>query len=198
MAMHRSPAEPYAALTAASAAMSRSASGSTSMWFLAPPSACTRLPLLGAGLVDVLGDRGGADEADRGDVGMLEDAVDGDLVAVDDVEAAVGQTGLLQQLADEHARRRILLARLEDERVAARERVGEHPHRHHAGEVERGDAGDDAERLLDAVHVDPGAGLLAVPALQEVGDPAGELDVLQAPRHLAQRVPEHLAVLRER
>ncbi len=45
MAMQRSPAEPYAALTAASAAASRSASGRTSMWFLAPPRACTRLPL---------------------------------------------------------------------------------------------------------------------------------------------------------
>ncbi len=45
MAMHRSPAEPYAADTAASAAMLTSASGSTTMWFLAPPSAWTRLPL---------------------------------------------------------------------------------------------------------------------------------------------------------
>ena len=44
IAMHRSPAAPYPADTAASAARSRSASGSTSMWFLAPPSACTRLP----------------------------------------------------------------------------------------------------------------------------------------------------------
>ena len=42
--MHRSPAEPKPALTAASAARSRSASGSTTMWFFAPPSACTRLP----------------------------------------------------------------------------------------------------------------------------------------------------------
>ena len=42
--MHRSPAEPKPADTAASAARSRSASGSTTMWFLAPPSACTRLP----------------------------------------------------------------------------------------------------------------------------------------------------------
>ena len=42
--MQRSPAEPYPALTAASAAMSMSASGSTIMWFFAPPSACTRLP----------------------------------------------------------------------------------------------------------------------------------------------------------
>ena len=43
-AMQRSPAEPYAAETAASAAPSRSASGMTTMWFFAPPRACTRLP----------------------------------------------------------------------------------------------------------------------------------------------------------
>ncbi len=41
--MHRSPAEPNPADTAASAARSMSASGSTTMWFLAPPSAWTRL-----------------------------------------------------------------------------------------------------------------------------------------------------------
>ncbi len=44
IAMQRSPAEPKPAFTAASAARSRSASGSTTMWFFAPPSACTRLP----------------------------------------------------------------------------------------------------------------------------------------------------------
>ena len=44
MAMQRSPAEPKPAEMAASAAASRSASGSTTMWFLAPPSAWTRLP----------------------------------------------------------------------------------------------------------------------------------------------------------
>src|SRR5690242_14387602 len=42
--MHRSPAAPYAADTAASAARSRSASGRITAWFLAPPRACTRLP----------------------------------------------------------------------------------------------------------------------------------------------------------
>src|SRR5262245_18819509 len=46
IAMQRSPADPYAADTAASAATSTSASGSTIMWFFAPPSACTRFPLL--------------------------------------------------------------------------------------------------------------------------------------------------------
>ena len=39
IAMQRSPAEPKPALTAESAAVSRSASGSTTMWFLAPPKA---------------------------------------------------------------------------------------------------------------------------------------------------------------
>ena len=43
IAMHLSPADPKPAFTAASAARSRSASGSTTMWFFAPPSACTRL-----------------------------------------------------------------------------------------------------------------------------------------------------------
>ena len=44
IAMHRSPAAPKPALTAWSATRSRSASGRTSMWFFAPPRACTRLP----------------------------------------------------------------------------------------------------------------------------------------------------------
>ena len=42
--MHLSPAEPKPALMAASAASSKSASGKTIMWFLAPPNACTRFP----------------------------------------------------------------------------------------------------------------------------------------------------------
>ena len=162
---------------------------------LGPAEGLHALAVLRAGLVDVPGDRRRSDEADGRDVGVLEDAIDGDLVAVDDVEAAVGKPGLLQQVADEHAGRGILLARLEDERVSAGEGVGEHPHRHHAREVERGDAGDDTQRLLDAVHVDPGAGLLAVAALHQVGDAASELDVLEAAGHLAESVAEHLAVL---
>ena len=44
IAMHRSPADPNAAPTSASAVNSRSASGSTTAWFFAPPSAWTRLP----------------------------------------------------------------------------------------------------------------------------------------------------------
>ena len=51
-----------------------------------------------AGLVDVLRDRRRADEAHRGDAGVLEDRVDRDLVAVHDVEDARRQARLGQQL----------------------------------------------------------------------------------------------------
>ena len=44
IAMQRSPADPYAAPTSALAALRVSASGITTMWFFAPPRACTRLP----------------------------------------------------------------------------------------------------------------------------------------------------------
>ena len=106
-----------------------------------------------------------------------------------------GRPAALQQLGQEQRRRRVLLRRLQDEGVAAGDGVGEHPHRHHGREVERRDAGDDAERLADRVHVDAARRLLAEAALQQVRDAAGELDVLEAAGHLAQRVGQHLAVL---
>ena len=59
------------------------------------------LAVRGAVGVDVLGDGRGADEADGSDARMFEDVVDGLLVAVDDVEDAVGQAGLLQQFGDQ-------------------------------------------------------------------------------------------------
>ena len=51
-----------------------------------------------AARVDVLRDVGRADEAHRGDVGMVEDRVDHLLVAVDDVEDAIGKPRFLHQL----------------------------------------------------------------------------------------------------
>ena len=82
----------------ASAANSRSASGRTTAWFFAPPSACTRFPCGGRRRVDVARDRRRADERDRVDLRMLQQRVDRFLVAVHDVEDAVRQPGLLQEL----------------------------------------------------------------------------------------------------
>lgn len=44
-AMHRWPAAPKALEMMFSAVLAMIASGITTMWFLAPPSACTRLPV---------------------------------------------------------------------------------------------------------------------------------------------------------
>jgi hypothetical protein len=126
------------------------------------------LAVVRAGLVDVVRDRRRADERQRLHVGMRRAAVDRDLVALHDVEHAVGQPGLLQQLGHEQRRRRIALARLQDEGFAAGERDREHPHRHHAREVERRDARDDAERLAQRPVVDAGRDLVGVVALQQL------------------------------
>ena len=55
--------------------------------------------------------------------------------------------------------------------------------------------GDDAQRLADLVDVDAARDLLAEAALEQVRDAAGELEVLEAARDLAQRVGRDLAVL---
>ena len=128
--------------------------------------------------------------------GCVEQRVDRLLVAVHDVEHAGGQPGLGEQLGEQQRRRRVLLARLEDERVPARDREREHPHRHHRGEVERRDA-DATRRAAGAASGEstPVADLLGRLALQQVRRAARELDDLEAALDLAARVVDGLAVL---
>ncbi len=113
---------------------------------------------------------------------------------MDHVEGAVRQPRLGVQPRHQVRRGRVAFARLEHEGVSAGERDGVHPHRHHGGEVERGDAGDDAERLPEVVHVHAAGDLVGVAALEHVADSAGELDDLAASHHLAARVLDGLAV----
>ena len=127
--------------------------------------------------------------------GMLEQRVDGDLVAVHDVEDAVRQAGLLEELGRQQRGGRVLLRGLEDEAVAAGDRGRPHPHGHHRGEVEGRDAGHHAEGLADRVDVDPGRGLLGELALDQRRDPARVLDHLEPARHLAEGVRQDLPVL---
>ena len=171
-----------------------SASGITIMWFLAPPKHCTRLPCAAAGRIDVLRDVGRADEADRLDAVVGQQRVDRFLVAVDDVEDAFRQAGLEEQFGDPHRHRRIALRRLEDEGVAAGDRRRAFPQRDHGREVERRDAGDDAERLAHRIKIDAGAGALGVFALQQMRDAAGEFDHFEAALDVAFGVGNGLAV----
>ena len=94
-----------------------------------------------------------------------------------------------------HRHGRIALRRLEDEGVAAGDRRRAFPQRDHGREIERRDAGDDAERLAQRIEVDAGAGAFGVFALQQMRDAAGELDHLEAALDVALGVGEGLAVL---
>ena len=93
------------------------------------------------------------------------------------------------------ARERHLLARLEDEGVAAGDGDGIHPERHHGREVEGRDAGADAERLADGLAVNAAGDVLQRLAHEQGRHAAGELDHLDAALHVAARLDEGLAVL---
>ena len=153
------------------------------------------LAVTGRGLVHVAGDGGGADERDGADIGVLEERVDRLLVAVHDVEDAIGEPRLLEQGGHPVGRARVLLGGLQDDGVAGGERDREEPQRHHRREVEGADDADDAERLTHRVDVDAGRDVLGVGALRQVAEAARELDDLHAAGDLAVGVGEHLAVL---
>ena len=127
---------------------------------------------------------------------MNEQRVYGVLVTLDDAKDAFGKAGFGQQLCQQQRGRRIAVARLEDERVAAGQSDREHPHRHHRREVEWRDSSDNAERLAVTGRINAGRNLLAGLTLHQVGDAASELDNFEAALHFAAGVVESLAVLR--
>ena len=64
-----------------------------------------------------------------------------------------------------------------------------------AGKIERGDAGDDAERLAHRIEVDAGAGAVGIFALHQMRDAEREFDHLDAALDVALGVGDRLAVL---
>ena len=150
---------------------------------------------LAPGRVDVLGNRGRADEAHRLDVGVKQDRIDRFLVTMNDVQHAAGQSCFVQQSGDEHRCGRIALGRLEDEGVAAGDGHRVHPQRNHGGKIERRNSRHDAQGLAVAVGVDVRADVAAEIALEQMGNAANEIHHLDAASDLAQRVRVGLAML---
>ncbi len=88
-----------------------------------------------------------AGEGDHGHVGVAHEPVAGLLaVAVDEVDDAVGQPGLGEQLDEALGQERRVLGGLEHDGVAADERGRELPGRDRDREVPRRDRADDADR----------------------------------------------------
>src|SRR5262245_9455271 len=98
---------------------------------------------------------------------MMEDGVDSDLIAMDDVKDAGdiktgGGAGLHEELSEADRHRGVTLGGLEDEGVADGDGDAEHPHRDHGREVEWRDAGDDSQGLTHGIDVDAGAGAFGI------------------------------------
>src|SRR6185312_1197361 len=100
-------------------------------------------------------DRRRSDEAQGLDFRMLEQRIDGDFVTLHDVENAIGQLGLLEQLGHYEGRGRIALTGLEHEGVPGCDGDRKHPTGNHAREVEGRDARDHTEGLAQCPVVDP-------------------------------------------
>ena len=194
-AMQRWPAAPNAEPMMPSTVLSITASGMTTMWFFAPPSAWTRLPALRRALVDELRDRRRADERDGVDARMVEDPLDHLAAAVDEVDDAGRQVEPVEHLEGDLLRQRDLLGGLEDERVAAGDRERQEPERHHRREVERHDRRAHADRLAHGLGVDVARDVLEDAALHRRRHRARALDHLDHARDLGAGVDERLAHL---
>ena len=120
--------------------------------------------------------------------------VDRLLVAVHHVEDTGRQPSFEEQLGDAHRDRRIALGWLQDEGIAAGNRWRSFPERDHGREIERRDAGDDAQRLAHGVEVDPRPSAFGVLALEQLRNAAGELNHLDAALDVALGVSQYLAV----
>src|SRR4029079_18163848 len=106
--------------------------------------------------------RRGTYEAYGRDAGVREQCVDGDLIAVHHVEDAIGKASLFEERCEQQTGRRVALGGFEYERIPASDGYREHPKGHHGREVERCDAGANAESLTHGVAIDTGADLFAV------------------------------------
>jgi hypothetical protein len=153
------------------------------------------LSVRSAARIDVFRDRRGADKADGADIGIVQDRVDRDLVAVHDVEDPGRETCFDHQFSQSHGHTRVAFGRFQDECVAAGDRRGELPHRNHCREVERRDSGDDTERLPHRVEIDTGPGTFRIFALHQLRDAASKFDDLKPALDIAASIADGLAML---
>ena len=158
-------------------ASSRSASAKTMFGLLPPSSSETRLIVFAATSAMRRPGGGLAGEGDLVDAGMGGHRL-ADLLARagQDVDHAGRDAGLERQLAEPDRGERGGRCRLEDERIAGRQRGGHLPGGHHQRVVPRDDRADHADRLAQRVGHD-----------RRVDDVGAPVEVLRRPREQLQR-----------
>ncbi len=126
---------------------------------LGPAHGLDPLSVRRARRIDVLGDVGGARRSFTACTrGWLSRPSTAALSPCTTLSRPGGAARLHHQLGQRRGDRGVLLRGLQHEGVAAGDGDAEHPHRDHGREVERGDAGADAQRLAHRIDVDPRAG----------------------------------------
>ncbi len=149
----------------------------------------------GRAAIDVLRDRGRTNEANGLDDLVVQQRVYGFFVAVHNLQNAIGKTGLFQQFCQIERRRRAAFGRFQDHRVARGKRRSHFPQRDHRGEVEGGDACDNAQRLTNRVQINTWATVAHVFALQHVRGAHADFDNFQTTLNVAACVGQGFTVL---
>jgi hypothetical protein len=126
---------------------------------------------------------------------VFEQCINGLAIALHDIEHAIRQSRLAQQLGQQQADRGIALGGLQHEGIAADQRQRKHPHRHHGWKIERRDAGHHAQWLAQVPVVDAPTHVVRVCARQQPRRAAGEFNDFDAARDFAVGIGKNLAVL---
>ena len=147
----------------------------------------------GGGGVNIFCDIGRADERHRANGRVFEDRIHHILCAVDEIDHALRKTNLLDEFHNELHRHRNFFRRLDDVRVARRERIRQIPKRNHAREVERRDRGAHPNGLTDHQLVYACGDVFDELALHHHRHPARHFDIFVRAHHLGFCLFERLA-----
>ena len=109
--------------------------------------------------IDIMGNRGRADERNRRNRLIFQNRIYRFLVALNDTEHAFRQASFCQQFCHHQGYSRVSWARLQDKTITCRDRQREHPHRHHHRKVKRRNARYNAQRLTKGEIINACRGL---------------------------------------
>src|SRR5947207_4393976 len=126
---------------------------------------------------------------------MSKQRIDTFASAMHEIDHALRQSCFFQKLDNQNRAERNFLARFKHERVSARDREWEHPHRHHCRKIEWRDADADSQRLQYRLAVDTARKIFERLAFEQGWNAAGELDVLDPAINAAPRFGQSFAVL---
>ena len=152
--------------------------------------------ILGCILVNIFGNRGGTDERNGANQCVAKERIHGFFIAMQQVEDACRQPGLVEQFRHARGRERNLFRRLEDETVSAGDGERVHPGRHHRGEIEGRNAGANPERLADGLAIDTTRDIFERLAHHQARHAAAHFYHLDGPANLGAGIIERFAVFR--